>query len=246
MKGVAGLGRRAGRLAAGTAIALSVAAGLAVLGTWNLEASVRSRLEAALAASLEPGGQVQVHLEARPPLKLLAGRVDRLRVSARRLRLGDLVADRLELVGEGLQLEQPGSGPSGGLPVRSARQLEVRMSLSEQTLNAYLRGRYELARLVQVRLTPSGPRLEMKAEAGKTRVAVSLEGRLQVEPGNVIALVPDRLAIRQGGVEALALSVTGLGQPMELVVEALPVPVTIEQVASGDGELHVLAQYRGG
>ena len=223
-------------------------AGRLALVAWGerLQQAARERLRAAVAASLEPGGAAEVELVTGSPLAFWRGRVERLRVVASRLRAGDVVTDRLVVEGEQLQLDPAALARDGQLAVRSAGRLEVRAELTEEDLNAYLRPRYEVARLLTVRLRPQGPRLVMEAVLGDQEVTIAVDGRLAVSGERSLTLALDRLAIQPGSQQELVFQLAGLHAPMEIQLGDFPVPVALERVEMGEGRLTLFARRRGG
>lgn len=242
----------AGRRRSGWGPAAALMAGVLVVGVvagaaaWSRSLPERASdsIRQALAGSVEDPGSLEVRLASRPALALLAGRVDRLEISGRMWRAGDVIADRFRLYGEGVRLDLAASARSGRLVIGSARRLDLELAFSEQAVNDYLQRNVELARLLRVRLLPEGPRLLMEARVQDQVVSFGLDGRLMVEPGNVVALVPDRLSIERDGSPALELSLAGSPDVLRLPLGELPVPVAIDRVETGDGELRVYATYR--
>ncbi|MBE3598733.1 MAG: DUF2993 domain-containing protein [Limnochordaceae bacterium] len=232
-------------VAAGAAAILLGAAAVGVLA-WSsgLPRSAEQRIRDALLSSLDGAGSLEVRLETRPGYRVLAGQIDHLEISGTALRAGELVADRFSLVGDALQLDMGKLAGGGGLSVSRARRLDMEMVVSEESVNRYLQATYELARLLHVQLLPQGPRLLMDAQLQDQAVRISLDSKLQVEPGNVVAVVPDRLAIEREGAQALALSLAGADSPLRIEIGQLPVPVAIDRVTVGEGELHLFASYR--
>lgn len=241
-----------GRRRGGWGAAVALLAGLLMLGivagaaAWSRSLPVRAAdtIRQALLGSVENAGSLEVQLASRPNLALLSGRVDRLEIAGRNLRTGDILADRFRLYGEGVRLDLAASARSGRLVIASARRLDLELVLSEQAVNDYLQRNVELARLLRVRLLPEGPRLLMEAQVQEQVVSFGLDGRLMVEPGNVVALVPDRLSIERDGTPALHLSLAGSPDVLRLALGELPVPVTIDRVETGDGELRVYGSYQ--
>lgn len=227
--------------------ALALAGGWAGLA-WSarLPRSAEERIRQALAAGLEEAGSLEVRVEARPGWRVLAGSIDRLEIEGRGLRSGELVADRLSVVGEAIQLDMARLAGARQLAVSSAGRLDLEMTLSEDALNRFLQATNDLARLLHVQLLPEGARLLLDAELQGQRVRIALNSQLQVQPGNVVAVIPDRLAIEQNGGEALALDLAGGNTPLAVQLGALPVPVELDRVTVAEGELHLFASYHGG
>ena len=248
MKALFSLGRRR----SGWGPAAGLLTGLLVLGAvvgataWSRSLPDRAAdsIRQALVGSVEEPEALEVRLASRPSLALLTGRVDRLEVAGRKWRAGDVVADRFRLYGEGVQLDLAASARTGRLVIASAQRLELELAFSEQAVNDYLRRNVELARLLHVKLLPEGPRLLMEAQVQDQAVSFGLDGRLVVEPGNVVALVPDRLSIERDGNPALELSLAGSADVLRLSIGDLPLPVAIDRVETGEGELRLYASYR--
>lgn len=242
-----GAGRRLGMaVALLPGLVLAVWAGRMVAGAWGarLQERLREELRAALAAALDAGGSVDVELRAGSPLGLWRGNVEYLRLSARRLRAGEVVADQVQVEGEGLQVDAGALARTGQLVVRSARRLQAQLVFTEQDLNAYLRSHYELARLLSVRLRPEGPRLVLQASVGDQAVTVAVDGRLMVHGERAVALVLDRLAIQGASAQELIFQLAGLQSPMVVELGELPVPVALERVETADGSVVAYARYR--
>ena len=228
---------------------LAAVASRMVVVAWSgrLQQTAREQLRAAVAASLETGGSVDVELRVRSALGFWRGRIDYLRLSARRLRAGEVVADQVVVEGEDLQVDAGGLARAGQLAVRSARRLEAQLVVTERDLNDYLRSRYEMARLLNVRLRPEGPRLVMEAAIADQVLTIAVDGRLMVSGERALALVLDRLAIQGGSAQELIFQLAGLQSPMEVeLLGEFPVPVVLERVETDEGELRVFARYRGG
>ncbi|NLG69665.1 MAG: DUF2993 domain-containing protein [Firmicutes bacterium] len=238
--------RRASRKAALVVTARVVAAGVVGGGAWSrtLPHRASEQVRVALAAMVQDPAALEVTLASRPGLALLAGRIDRLEVSGRELQAGQLRAERFRLYGEGVTVDLAASAREGRLVVSSARRLELELVLSEQALNEYLQRNGQLARLLRVRLTPQGPRLVLEASVDDETVSLGLDGRLMVEPGNVVALVPDRLSIERDGTPALSLDVAGAPGVLRVPLGTLPVPVVIERLQTGEGQLLVWGRHR--
>ncbi|HEY8498544.1 MAG TPA: DUF2993 domain-containing protein [Limnochordales bacterium] len=217
------------------------AAGVAWSRSWprRVGETLRRALEGAV---LEPAS-LQVSVASRPAFALLGGRIDRLTVAGRGLKAGEVVADRFRLEGEGIRLDLAASAREGRLVIASARRLDVQLVLSEQAINDYLQRNGQLASLLRVRLLPEGPRLVLEASVQQETVSLGLEGRLAVEPGNVVALLPDRLSIERDGTPALQLDVSGSPGVLRVPVGPLPVPVAIDRLETADGELWVYGHY---
>lgn len=244
--------RAAGRARLGFRPSLLILAGVALLASgaavsaWSssLPAKAAHSIRQALLARVDQAGSLDVRVVTRPALGLLRGRVDRLEVTGQGLRVGQIVADRFSLYGEGLQVDLAASASTGRLAISSARQLTLELVMSEQSLNRYLQATNELARLLYVKLLPEGPRLLLEAQVQDQVVRFGLDGRLTVESGNVVVLVPDRLSIEQDGALALQLSLSGADTVLRVELGDLPVPVVISGVETGDGELHIFGSYR--
>ena len=226
---------------------LAFTAGRMVVVAWSgrLQQAAREQLKAAVAAWLETGGSAEVELRARSALGFWRGRIDYLRLSARRLRAGEVVADQVVVEGEDLQVDPGALARAGQLAVRSARRLDAQVVLTEQDLNEYLRSRYEMARLLTVRLRPEGPRMVLEAGVGDQVLTIAVDGRLMVSGGRAVALVLDRLAIQPGSAQELIFQLAGLQSPMVVELGDLPVPVVLERVETADGSLVAYARYRG-
>lgn len=250
MRALAPAGRaRCGRaLAAGLAAAVALVAVAAGTAVWSRSLPDRAAdaVRQALSGFVEDPSSLVVRLESRPGLAVLAGRVDRLEVEGRRWRAGDVVADRFRLYGERVRLDTAATARSGRLVIVSAGRLELELALSEQAVNEYLQRSAELGGLLYVRLLPEGPRVTMEAQVQGQTVQVGLDGRLAVEPGNVVALVPDRLSIARDGLPALELSLAGSPEVLRLAMGELPVPVTVDRVETAEGELRLYGSYREG
>lgn len=242
----------AGSRAAALVGALLAMLGAAALGGWVLSASwaarteqaVQQRLTAVMQGLVEPGGGAQVRLQVGPPWALWQGRVARLQVEASRVRLGDVVAHRVTVEAEQLQLDLPSLLESGRLLVRQARRLQAHLVLTEQDVNEYLKAHYEAARWVTVRLRPEGPSLVAEFGTDPRRLLVQADGRLEVAGERAVVLVFERLAIQPASEAPLTFQLAGLANPMELQLGELPVPVVLEQVRTEEGELHILGRYR--
>lgn len=238
--------RRASRKAAlaVTALVVAVAAVAGWLWSRTLPQRASDQVRAVLAAMVEDPAGLEVTLASRPGLALLAGRIDRLEVSGRGLQAGEIRAERFRLYGEDMRVDLAASAREGRLVVSSARRLEMELVLSERALNDYLQRKGQLAGLLRVRLTPQGPRLELETSVHDEVVSLGLDGRLVVEPGNVVALVPDRLSIERDGTPALSLDVAGAPGALKVPLGTLPVPVVIERLETGEGQLRVWGRHR--
>ncbi len=217
-------------------IGLTVAAALSV---WAPSKIAERQVTAALRPHLEPTGSVQVRAWTTAPA-FVRGRIDRLRVEARAIRLGDLTADHLAASLAGITLTR---SPANGRIIGQARSGDVAIEIGRAGLERFLR-----ARGVQnpsVTIDATGVMATGQARVGAIEVTARVRGQFYAASGRDLLFRVTSLEV--SGVELpppLAATVLALIQPA-VSLDALPFPIVIERVTSSDGRIVVQARVEG-
>jgi len=219
------VGRRAWLL-----VGLAVVVG--VFAVWVPSRLAERQVAAALRPHIEPTGSISVNART-TALAYPRGWINRLDVDARRVKLGDLTAERLSASLTGVALTQ---SPADG---------RLSMRARAGTLSVTI-GRTDMERFLSTRGVKS-PSVIIDA-AGLTATGLIRAGALEVPArvsGQFVAVGRDLqfrvTSLDVGGVEvppAVATTILGMMQP-SVSFDALPFPIAIDRVTTGDGHVVV-------
>lgn len=219
---------------------LWVAVGVAGLaGLWLGLPSwiVQRQAEAALRAGLQPAGGLEVRARA-TAAGLAAGRIDRLEVAAREVRLGELTAARLDarLVGAVLA-----PSPGGGLTVVGARGGTVSIEVSREDLERFLRTRGVGA--PSVRMDETGVSASGQMRVGIVDASVEVRGQFYAASGTDLFFRVASLRVNDAEVPApLATAALVLTTRPLVTLRDLPVRVAVERITTADDRLSLVAR----
>jgi hypothetical protein len=216
-----------------------LAAGLVVLAVAALAVGaptliIQRQMVTVLREHVEPDGTVRVRVLA-TAWGLVQQQVTRMRVEATGIRLGDLVADRLNAQLAGIEFER---SPQGWVPVR-VRAGTATAEIGQARLEQFLRERG--VEQPEVRVEPAGIIVLGAMPAGAVRVTVRLQGQFEAA-GRDLRFRATSLEI--GGTEVpqqLADTLVGLVQP-SISLSRLPIPLVVQRVSAASGRLIVRAQ----
>jgi hypothetical protein len=224
------------RRAAWILIGLVVAAALSV---WVPSRIAERQVAAALRPHLEPTGSVQVRARTTAPA-VVRGRIDRLHVEARAIRLGDLSAERLTATLVGVTLTR---SSTNGRVIGQARNGDLTVEIGRGDLERFLRARGVENPVVTIDAT--GVMATGLVRAGALEVTARVRGQFYAASRRDLRF---RVAsIEVSGVElppALAGTVLALVQPA-VSLDGLPFPIAIDRVTSSDGRVVVHARVEG-
>lgn len=209
---------------------------VAALWLWVPSIIAERRIAAALRPHLEPGGSVTVRART-TAVAFLRGRIDRLHVEARAIRLGDMSAERMTVTLSGVELAR---SPAGGGTVGRARSGEAVIEIGRGDLERFLRARGVEDPVVTIDAT--GVAASGMVRVGAVTAAARVRGQFHASSGRDLRFRVTSFEV--SGVEippALAGTVLGVVQPNVSLGE-LPIPLTVDRVTSGEGRVVVHAR----
>ncbi len=216
---------------------LVVIAVLAALWAWVPSLVVERQIAAVLRARLEASGPVTVR--ARTTLAALAQkRIERIDIEARGVRLGDLAADRLTAVLEGVAFRR---APDGVVVIASIRAGSAEIEITEDDLERYLSARGVDTPSVHIDRTAVTATGGMRV--GPVLATARLRGQFYTADGRDLYFRVASLDVSGMDVpRALADTVLAIAAQPVVSVRHLPVPVRIDRIDAEAGRVVVHAR----
>lgn len=227
------MGRR-GWLLAGLVVA--VAAG--VLGVWVPSMLAERQVAEALRPHIDPAGSLSVRART-TALDYPQGRIRRLDIDARGLKIGDLTAEGFRASMKGVTL---GQSASGAVSVR-ARAGRLTVTIGPEDLKRFLGTRG--VQNPEVAIDATGVKASGMIRAGAVEVTARLQGQFQGSGRDIRFRVT---SLDVGGVElppAVAGTVFAMIQP-SLSLDALPFAAEVDRISTDTGRVVVTARVVGG
>lgn len=212
-----------------------------VLGQVLIPVLLARRVGAALENSLDVQG-LEVRVRVFPFFKLLAGGIDALRVEGENLAAGDLNLDRLEAAITSLRLDVPRLWRTGTVVWKDPGQARMRMEVSEESLNRFLRAHLGPG----VRLVVTQGRMELVSAlvVGGQETPVTVTGVPVVNPDGSVGFRVEEVTLAgqpvPQAVRDMALRFLGFSGTL-IEVGQLPWPVKPEQIIVRDGAIVLVA-----
>lgn len=177
---------------------------------------------------------VQVHVDAWPPLALWAGRIDVLAVTASRARLGTLVVDRFDVALDGVRIDPGALYARHAFVVRHVRSGIGHITVSQTALRDLLAFQPSL-RDVSVALASGRVTVGATVSVLGAPVRATADGRLILRDGTTVDFVLDRISV--AGVplpSAIGAQVARSVNPV-VDVRSLPFRVRLTGLEVADG-----------
>ncbi len=215
---------------------LAALAGAAAAWVWGPSLLVQRELTSLLQTSLRATRGVSVHARA-SALGLLRGRVDHVRVTAAGVQLGDLVAERLTATLSSLRFDRVG----GRLELAGVGVGDAALTITRGDLERllWLRG----VQRPSVTIDESGVQATGEITAGPVSAEARLRGQFYAVGRTDLYFRVD--AFDMGGMEVpapLMTAILGVSARPIVSLRGLPVPMVIERITSGSGEVVVAAR----
>lgn len=215
-----------------------IAAGAGVFGVWVPSRLAERQVAEALRPHIDPAGSLSVRART-TALDYPQGRIRRLDIDARSLKIGDLTAEGLRASMRGVTL---GQSASGGLSVR-ARAGRLTVTIGPDDLKRFLRARG--VQNPEVAIDATGVKASGTIRTGAVDVAARLSGQFEGSGRDLRFRVT---SLDVGGVQlppAVATTVFGMIQP-SISLDALPFAVEVDRVSTDAGRVVVTAQVVSG
>lgn len=184
---------------------------------------------------------VTVEAENFPAVGMLAGRFDRIALTAQAVQTDDIAFERLEMNLAGAELDTA-AFLEGVLRVRSVRDAEVRAVISEAALADLINRKVKGAKDAKVRITPEKVTAQSTLSLGKmVRAGVVLEGNIIVSDNRIV------FATEHFKIDNPMLGKLGGTVFTDLVLvdfQELPLAVQVKDVAQMEGEVVISADNR--
>lgn len=187
-----------------------------------------------LRAPLGAEGSVRVTVTSLPALELLLGRIDRLRIDARSVRLDALGVDTLLADVRDLWVDVPALMQRDFIRRRQG-EARARLVLTEEDLNRYLWTEVDPSRRFRIRLTPDGASLQGSLFGDVLPVRV--DGELILHDPTHIRFQPQRVSVREAQLPEAILRVLGEELIFPVDLTGLPLAIGLDQLSLGDGWL---------
>ncbi|MCR4402074.1 MAG: DUF2993 domain-containing protein [Firmicutes bacterium] len=212
---------------------------LFLVGEVTIPGVVSTRLERAIAASVDGIESVHVHVRTFPALALAAGKIHSLRLDARNMVVDGLRVRRLFIDARNAEVDVSSVLGGGKLVVRRVGRSDVTVVLAEDDLNSYFHSRDGILRFLTVRLRRDFATVSGSASVLGAKVEFALEGRFVVSGDTRLAYVVDRVTVGRTVVPDVIKD--GLLRSVDLSVDVsgLPVPVALKDVNVQDGVAYI-------
>lgn len=217
-------------------IGLAVAVG--ALAVWVPSRLAERQLAQVLRPLVEPAGSLWVRART-TAFAYLFGRINRLDLDARGIRLGDLTAERLRASLTGVTLSR---SPADGRLLVGARAGDLTVTIGGEDVERFLRARGVQSPAVTI--DAAGVTATGMVRAGALEVTARVSGQF-VASGRDLRFRVTSLDV--GGVElppAVAGTIFGMIQP-SVSLDTLPFPLAIDRISTGDGRVVVAARVVG-
>lgn len=215
-------------------VGLAIAVAIGVVAVWVPSRLAERQVTEALRPHIDPAGSLSVRART-TALDYPQGRIRRLDIDARGIKIGELTAEGLRASMKGVTLTQ---STSGALVVR-ARAGRLTVTIGADDLKRFLRTRG--VQNPEVAVDASGVKASGMIRVGAVEVAARLSGQFQGSGRDLRFRVT---SLDVGGVElppAVAGTVFGTIQP-SVSLDALPFPVEIDRVSTDEGRVVVTAR----
>ncbi len=217
---------------------IGLALAIGILAVWVPSKLAQRQVAEALRPYVTPAGSLSVRART-TALAYPRGRIHRLGVDARGVRLGDLTAERLTASLTGVTLTQT---PADGRLSMRARAGDLTVTIGREDIEQFLRARG--LQSASVTIDAAGITARGAVRAGAVEVPARVSGRF-VGAGRDLRFRLTSLEI--GGVQlppAMAGTLSGMIQP-SVSLDALPFPIVIDRVSTDDGRVVVAARVEG-
>ena len=184
---------------------------------------------------------VQAQLRPALPFGLLFGKFQRVHLELQEIDLGPLTAETIELTGEAVDVGLR-SIRQGRFTLDRVAQIQGRLDITEAALNAYFQRLTLPPGLIKAVVTPELFLLSGELPIMGRRLEVDLQAKLTVLPGNILQIVPVRLAIQKAQVPPVLIEqflADYLRIPIDLT--DFPVPLVLQEVVLSEGRVSVYA-----
>ncbi|MGQ0548091.1 MAG: LmeA family phospholipid-binding protein [Armatimonadota bacterium] len=215
-------------------IGLAMAVAIGALAVWVPSRLAERQVTEALRPHIDPTGSLSVQVRT-TALDYPRGRIRRLDVDARGIKIADLTAEGLTASMKGVTLTQ---STSGALVVR-ARAGHLTVTIAADDLKRFLRTRG--VQNPEVAIDAAGVKASGMMRVGAVEVAARLSGQFEGSGRDLRFRVT---SLDVGGVElppAVAGTVFGTIQP-SWSLESLPFPVEIDRISTSEGRVVVTAR----
>jgi hypothetical protein len=217
-------------------ILLLVVGALAALWIWVPSMVVQRQLEGYLAQLLQARGPVSVWA-ATSPFELARGRIDRLDVTAADARLGEVTADRVRASFRGVATRRVGVG----LEIAGVSAGTVELEITQENLVAYLAARGVEG--ASVRIEDEAVVASGMIRAGPVLASATVRGQFYVVDRSDVYFRVDALNLSGMAIppNAATAALGMAGRPLA-TLRGLPVPASVERIATTQGRLVVYAR----
>lgn len=214
---------------------LMVAGLLSLLAQWTLIPLAEQALTRA--AARWPAAEVEVRVDAFPAWELLQGKMDKLNIKAKHVRLNDLTLAELQGEFHQVQFSWWAAWHHGDFSYSFQEPGDIRVTVTEENLNQYLSGRLDLP-LQNLSVSIAGSRLQLTSfltVAGQ-KLPLWLTGTLVLEEPGRIKVIPERIQVGSlipgwGLQERLTGDIV-----FQLPLEGLPVKLEFHRLEGGLGQ----------
>lgn len=212
---------------------------LVLVGEAAIPGAVGTRLEKAMARSVDEVESIRVYIRTFPALAVAFGRVDLLRIDARNVTMGGLRVQRLFVDVRHADVDVSAMLRGERVGLRRVGKGDVTVILAESDLNAYLHSRDGILRALAVKLRPGVATVAGHVNVLGIKVDIVLDGRFVVEGGMRLRYVVDRLRVGNAVIPEVIKDELMGAVDLSVDVSGLPVPVVLREVNVQDGVVYV-------
>jgi hypothetical protein len=215
-----------------------------VAGELFLPMVVARGIEVGLGRALGQGAALEASLKARPALRLLAGRVDKVTVESQQVKTATLTIDSIAVTVENIALNLKSLLSQSGLSITRSPQMGTVIKISEANLRRYILDNVEGFSDPAVKIFADRVAVVGYVRFGNRPFLVSIEGRFVPGSGRRVDFVVDRLSMDTEPVppRLAAAVIAALGGPEVFIdLDQFPMPLDLREVRLQEGWLIIEA-----
>jgi len=183
-----------------------------------------------------------VDVSAFPALRLLAGDVARLAVSADHIVMQGLHVESLQLEAENVRIGVSRLMRGGPLSVHAGGSASLRLTVTAEALTAYARELAELPPDVRIDVGEQGVALAGRVTLLGSPVNATVSGRFEPADHGAVAFVPDRVAVDGQPLPPFMVAILRELYSVRLNLTEGPLPMTVDEVIHMPGKLIVIGR----
>lgn len=185
---------------------------------------------------------LDVRLHTFPAVRLLAGTVGHLDVTANDVTVDGLRVDSLQLEADNVQVDFMSLIRGGAFSLHSGEDVTVTVTVTAASLTEYARSRPELPEDVGVDVSEQGVELAGSVSLLGTNVDAAVVGRFEPDGHTGIVFVPGDVSVQGQSLPPFLVAAVRQMYSVKVDLSDGPMPIVVEEVVHSPGKLTIVGR----